>query len=76
MIPAYNESDHCFDVVQEVLSAGYGVVFVDDGSANGLFDRLQTCFSDAENIVMIRHIVNLGQGAALQTGFSYLLDKK
>lgn len=76
VIPAYNESDHCFDVVQEVLSAGYGVVFVDDGSANGLFDRLQTCFSDAENIVMIRHIVNLGQGAALQTGFSYLLDKK
>lgn len=76
VIPAYNESDHCFDVVQEVLDAGYGVVFVDDGSNNGLFDRLQKRFSAAENLILIRHIVNLGQWAALQTGFSYLLNKE
>lgn len=72
VIPAYNESDHCIQVVNEVLDAGYGVVFVDDGSKNGLFTRLQAAFSDTKEIVLIQHVANMGQGAALQTGFEYI----
>lgn len=74
VIPAYNESDHCIQVVQSVLDQGYGVVFVDDGSSNGLFARMKEAFSGAENIVLIQHFLNLGQGAALQTGFEYLMS--
>lgn len=59
VIPAYNESDHCIQVVQSVLDAGHGVVFVDDGSSNGLFPRMQKAFSGAENIVLIQHFLNL-----------------
>ena len=72
VIPAYNESEHCIQVVNEVLDQGYGVVFVDDGSSNGLFARLQEAFKEREEFVLIKHIVNMGQGAALQTGFSYI----
>lgn len=76
VIPAYNESDACFEVVKKVLNAGHGVVFIDDGSNNGLFDRLQERFVGVKNLVLIRHLLNLGQGAALQTGFDYLLGEK
>lgn len=72
VIPAYNESDHCIQVVQEVLDAGYGVVFVDDGSNNGLFTRLQEAFREAKECVLIQHVINMGQGAALQTWFDYI----
>ena len=74
VIPAFNESDHCIEVVNEVLDHGYGVVFVDDGSSNGLFARLQVAFGGVDEIVLIRHIVNMGQWAALQTWFSYIQD--
>ena len=74
VIPAFNESDHCIEVVKDVLDQGYGVVFVDDGSSNGLFARLQDAFEDVEEIALIRHIVNMGQWAALQTWFSYIQD--
>ena len=74
VIPAFNESDHCIEVVKDVLDQGYGVVFVDDGSSNGLFARLQDAFEGVEEIALIRHIVNMGQWAALQTWFSYIQD--
>lgn len=48
-------------MVNEVLDQGYGVVFVDDGSSNGLFARLQDAFEGVEEIALIRHIVNMGQ---------------
>lgn len=48
-------------MVNEVLDQGYGVVFVDDGSSNGLFDRLQEVFRERKEVVLIRHIVNMGQ---------------
>ena len=75
VIPAFNESDHCIGVVNEVLDQGYGVVFVDDGSSNGLFDRLQEVFRERKEVVLIRHIVNMGQWASLQTGFSYIQEQ-
>lgn len=48
-------------MVNEVLDQGYGVVFVDDGSSNGLFARLQVAFGGIDEIVLIKHIVNMGQ---------------
>lgn len=59
-------------MVKEVLNAGYGVVFVDDGSSNGLFSRLQEAFASVDEVVLIQHLTNMGQGAALQTGFEYI----
>ncbi|HXK02001.1 MAG TPA: glycosyltransferase family 2 protein [Verrucomicrobiae bacterium] len=67
IVPAHNEGRVIGVTVENLLSAGYRVVVVDDGSTDhtGEVRRLP--------IVYIRHAVNLGQGAALQTGMTYAL---
>lgn len=73
VIPAYNESDHALQVIQKVLDAWYGVVFVDDGSSNNLYPKVCTQFA-TQKCVAIKHIMNVGQGWSLQTGFDYILQ--
>lgn len=70
VIPAYNESTTIQTVVQKLLSFGYSPVVVDDGSAIPLKPFVAT-----GSVFFIRHRVNLGQGAALQTGIDFALAK-
>jgi polyprenyl-phospho-N-acetylgalactosaminyl synthase len=68
VIAAYNEARVIGRVVGEVARRGYHVVVVDDGSVDGTAD----CAAAAAAVV--RHPINLGQGAALQTGIDYALQ--
>jgi glycosyltransferase involved in cell wall biosynthesis len=68
VIPLYNEEAVIGDVVRGVRAVFPDVVCVDDGSA----DNGGAQAADA-GAVVIRHAVNLGQGAALQTGLIYAL---
>lgn len=68
VIPAYNEDEAIRAVVQDLLDRGHQVVVVDDGSLNPVLEVLQGLAVHA-----LRHAINLGQGAALQTGISYAL---
>lgn len=68
VIPAFNEAGVIHDVVAGVSALGFPVAVVDDGSA----DRTAAEALSAGASV-IRHPVNLGQGAALQTGISFAL---
>ncbi len=67
VIAAYNEASVVHRVVGEVASRGYKVVVVDDGSS----DQTARAASAADSV--IRHPINLGQGAALQTGIEHAL---
>jgi len=69
VIAAYNEAKVIARVVGEVALRGYHVVVVDDGSADDTADRA------ASAAAVVRHPVNLGQGAALQTGIDYALQQ-
>jgi polyprenyl-phospho-N-acetylgalactosaminyl synthase len=66
VIPAYNEARVIHDVVAEVLNKGVRVVVVDDCSRDGTGEALADM-----PCAVLRHRVNLGQGAALQTGVEY-----
>lgn len=68
VIPAWNESASIGTVVRGVLPYAEGVVVVDDASVDDT--RLLALEAGA---VVLRHPVNLGQGAALQTGISHAL---
>jgi polyprenyl-phospho-N-acetylgalactosaminyl synthase len=70
IIPAYNEGQVIRGVIEPLIEAGYGIVVVDDASA----DDSQTMLS-ALPIHYLRHAVNLGQGAALQTGMTYAVQQ-
>jgi polyprenyl-phospho-N-acetylgalactosaminyl synthase len=68
VIALYNEEQVIGDVVAQVRTAFEQVVCIDDGSS----DRSGDVAARAGARV-VRHPINLGQGAALQTGFEYAL---
>jgi len=70
VVPAYNEADVLADVIIEVRAQGYQVVCVDDGSTDG---SAQVARRAGANLVV--HPANLGQGAAIQTGIDFALDR-
>lgn len=70
VVPAYNEATSIGPVVSGLLPYVAGVVVVDDASADGT----RQAALDA-GAVVVRHPVNLGQGAALQTGIRHALSE-
>jgi glycosyltransferase involved in cell wall biosynthesis len=66
--PAYNEAATIVCVVEELRRGGYSVVVVDDGSTDDTPHLASTVAA-----TVVRHPVNLGQGAALKTGIEYAL---
>ena len=70
VIAAYNEAAVIEQVVVSVVQAGWHVVVVDDGSGDATRDRAR-----AGGATVLRHSINLGQGAALQTGVDYAIRR-
>lgn len=68
VVPAYNEGSCIGEVVRGIRQRYTNVVVVDDGSSDDTFDE---AFKHATFV--LRHLVNRGQGAALQTGLEYAL---
>ena len=71
VVAAYNEAPMVGSVVSGIRRAGYAVVVVDDGSTDRTGDVAQLA-----GAVVVRHPINLGQGAALQTGIDYALEQR
>ena len=69
VIPLYNEATVIGDVIAGLLPSFPNVVCVDDGSSDG-----SAAIAEAAGARVVRHPVNLGQGAALQTGIEYALE--
>src|SRR4051812_38587657 len=69
IVPAYNEEAVIGGVVR-TLRTRYRVIVVDDGSR----DRT-AAVAHAAGAAVLRHAINLGQGAALQTGISHALAR-
>ena len=66
IVPAFNESTVIGEVITQLRSEFSHVVCVDDGSSD---DTASTALAAGAHVV--RHPVNLGQGAAIQTGVEY-----
>ena len=70
VVAAYNEATVIAKVAADVQSAGYSLVVVDDGSQDGTAHA-----AEAAGAAVVRHPINLGQGASLQTGIEYVLSR-
>lgn len=68
VIPLYNEASVIRDVVTTLRSSFVHIVCVDDGSSDGSAE-----IAEAAGAQVVRHPINLGQGASLQTGIEYAL---
>ena len=68
VVPVYNEGPVVAGVLREALTVFPNIVAVDDGSTDDSAAQVATT-----GALLVRHPVNLGQGAALQTGIETAL---
>lgn len=68
VVPAYNEARVIAAVIAELKRAVHRIVVVDDGSSDSTAEIGAEC-----GAAVLRHPINLGQGAALQTGIEFAL---
>lgn len=68
IVPLYNEAQVVREVMTAARSGFPNIVCVDDGSRDG-----SAAEARAAGVRVVRHPINLGQGAALRTGLDYAL---
>jgi polyprenyl-phospho-N-acetylgalactosaminyl synthase len=68
IIPAYNEGSMIRRTIDQVIEKFPVVVCVDDGSGDDTVSQIKNT-----SALLVCHSINLGQGAALQTGIEYAL---
>lgn len=66
IVPAYNEAAVIGTVLSQLVGTGHDIVVVDDGSRDDTAE-----VAARFPVTVLRHAINLGQGAALQTGIEY-----
>ena len=71
LIPVYNEEKKIGNVVSELHKIFPNIIVVNDGSSDSTLQILKTL-----NVTVLNHLVNLGQGAAISTGFKYIEELK
>ena len=71
VIPAHNEEKHIGDVVRQAKKYVGNIVVVDDGSKDRTAEEAKK-----SGAIVLKHLVNLGKGAALKTGCDYAIKNK
>lgn len=71
LIPVYNEEKKIESVVAELSSVFVNIVTVNDGSSDSTKEILESL-----DVISLNHSINLGQGAAISTGFKYIQGLK
>ncbi|HEU5471775.1 MAG TPA: glycosyltransferase family 2 protein [Actinophytocola sp.] len=66
IVPVFNEGQVIGDVVRNARKTFPNIVCVDDGSRDNSSEEIRSAGAH-----LVRHPVNLGQGAAIQTGLEY-----
>ncbi|MFN5468170.1 MAG: glycosyltransferase family 2 protein, partial [Pirellulaceae bacterium] len=70
-LPVFNEVGAVGGVLDEVRRYANHILTVDDGSTDGTSELLDA----RDDIIVVRHAINRGYGAALQTAFQFAIDE-
>ena len=68
VVPAYNEAEKIGEVVKDIKKVIENIIVVDDGSTDQTGE-----IAKAAGVIVLTHLINRGQGAALQTGINFAL---
>lgn len=88
IIPAYNEEKNISRLIKETKKYCKNIVVVDDGSKDKTFETAKSQeskihedyqkskrFLKKEKVYVLKHVVNLGKGAAVITGSEFAIKK-
>ena len=67
LIPAFNEEHTIASVLSDLEKTFCNILVVDDGSVDSTPDIIKN-----HNVQVVRHHINLGQGAAISTGLQFI----
>ena len=67
LIPLFNEAPVLKGVITELLNYFENIIVVNDASTDDSSDILRSL-----DVILLEHSLNLGQGAAIRTGFRYI----
>lgn len=70
VIPAHNEEANIRKVINETKKYISNIIVIDDGSKDKTFEEAKK-----EGVIVLKHIINLGKGAALKTGCDYAIKQ-
>ncbi len=72
VIPAFNEEESIREVISEIQAEklGLDILVIDDGSSDRTLEHLRQF-----PVKVLSHPINLGYGAAVQTGFKYAASR-
>ena len=68
IIPAYNEEGHITEVIEKTKAHANNIIVIDDGSTDKTYD-----IAKKTGVIVLKHVINLGKGAALKTGCDYAI---
>ena len=69
VVPVYNEKERVVDTIKKILINFVGpIIIIDDGSNDGSYTELRRLYLKNSRIILSRHVINLGKGAAMKTG--------
>lgn len=73
LIPSLNPDERLTKLVKDLLVNGFkDIIVVNDGSSEEYNKYFKTI---EQNVIVLRHMVNLGKGRALKTGFNEYLGR-
>ncbi|MBU0615371.1 MAG: glycosyltransferase family 2 protein [Nanoarchaeota archaeon] len=70
IIPAHNEQKTIAQVIKQTKKFCKKIVVVDDGSKDSTSQ-----LAEGQQVVVLKHIINLGKGAALKTGCDFAVSQ-
>ena len=68
VVPVFNEEKRVGGVIKNLKKTGLMVVLVDDGSTDDSWRVLQSFKRKNSRLTLLKHKINLGKGAAMETG--------
>lgn len=79
VIPAYNEEKKIQQVIKKIANQKYSnIVVIDDGSKDKTYKKAKEYQqkNKNKNIIILKHPINRGAGAATKTGIGYAIQQR
>ena len=82
ILPMYNEAKNAQNCVEGIIKflrseqVKFQVIAVNDGSSDGTLNVLRSIQKEYLELIILNHEINSGYGAAVRTGFQFVIENK